>query len=937
MDGVVGNRVRLELFEGDVFEGYVQNVNRNVGKITLQKVTLCGADSSSDKRLQGLQHFDHKEVKDLEIFEDFDSSLKQTTFISNKREYGPRLTRNKDTPRHLLRAKNVSSENLILQKSVSSGDENRDRQLRCDTAGSLKSSDYDSSSDVGEGTNGDFHIIDKLDEVFREAIEYIQVQKVIGVGLEGVCIGRDGTLCWLQVSTKEEIFLFDVLSLRHECFQHGLQKIMESGTILKVMHDCRQPSDLLYHQFGVELVNVFDTQVAAVIIYRMEHNGDYPRYVESQHSLVLTELNKPLTDIQIIRYRESHQKEDQEVWCQRPAPLHVLTAAAMQVKHLLPLRMKLMEKLLKEVTVGTEIYLGYIRDASTEDSKRGLTMRHLLPHAFQHLTTHMDFLRHRYMHPKRQHALSLQKDEHGFHENCEGVKDPYLIASKDSVWKAADHRRRSDGDSSSSHPAFPCAKERRSLPSMVNSLSSATHSMRGHCIPRGPSEVRRPNTMTDSQTLTDKSNLKEAKHGHSNHRGPTEVRRPKTLTQDQIDGHDLPKATHEHSAAPNLTEVQIPTTLQHGPTNRYDLPSDSQVWRPQDESDEIVCYEPETQTHGQPDLIRLESKVVKEGSEFQTSLKTKVDTVRDERIAFIPAGCLQNNLRKNRRHRRHCSDSDMEEPIQIGNYSCPEDTDGDDSFSCIPSRESLGRHHVTEHVGSVRQYIGAGPEKTQCQTDSSGSDKGKMVGYVGVKSEIPNLCYNIGRQLEEPSTGSDSSLSEALPRNKNQIKQDSHTTDSDQSLPSVSKIQINTALPPGIGRGLRRLVSPESSQSSVSSEPSTMKSLQSALSPPPSQEYLKSVHAPEARSSFTSTPESTNTTSLTSKVRNDLTRTSPYSRQAQLQETSITTETSFLSSSSTNDPSSPSHVSDRESSSSEKASPPISFDRLVKRFNSKRF
>ncbi|XP_046563433.1 piRNA biogenesis protein EXD1-like [Haliotis rubra] len=199
------------------------------------------------------------------------------------------------------------------------------------------------------------------------------------------------------MSTKEEVFLFDVLSLGSECFQRGLQEIMESGKILKVMHDCRQPSDLLYHQFGVELVNVFDTQVAAVIIYRMEHNGDYPRYVESQYSLLLTELNMPLTELQIIRYRETHQKEDQEVWCQRPAPLHILTAAAKQVKHLLPLRMKLMEKLLKEVTVGTEIYLGYVRDASNEDSKRGPTMRHLLPHAFKHLTTYMDFLRHRYM------------------------------------------------------------------------------------------------------------------------------------------------------------------------------------------------------------------------------------------------------------------------------------------------------------------------------------------------------------------------------------------------------------------------------------------------------------------------------------------------------------------------------------------------------------
>lgn len=68
-------------------------------------------------------------------------------------------------------------------------------------------------------------------------------------------------------------------------------------------------------------------------------------------------------------------QEDQEVWTQRPAPLHILTTAMKQVKHLLPLRVKLMENLLKEVTVGTEIYLGYVRDSSNEDSKRGLVSR----------------------------------------------------------------------------------------------------------------------------------------------------------------------------------------------------------------------------------------------------------------------------------------------------------------------------------------------------------------------------------------------------------------------------------------------------------------------------------------------------------------------------------------------------------------------------------
>ncbi|XP_071088034.1 uncharacterized protein [Haliotis cracherodii] len=937
MDGVVGNRVRLEVIEGDIYEGYLQNVDRSVGKLTLQKVTLCGIDTHSDKRLQGLLHFDCSEVKDLEILEDVDSNLRQTTVTANTREYGPRLTMNKGTPRHLLRRPHVTSEKLILQKSLSSCDENKRGQLRNDTTGSLKSSDYDSSSDVGEGSNGDFHIIDKLDEVFREAIEYIQAQKVIGVGMEGVCIGRDGTLCWLQVSTKEEVFLFDVLSLGSECFQRGLLEILESGKILKVMHDCRQPSDLLYHQFGVELVNVFDTQVAAVIIYRMEHNGDYPRYVEGQYSLLLTQLNMPLSDIPIIRYRETLQKEDQEVWTQRPTPLHILTTAVKQVKHLLPLRVKLMEKLLKEVTVGTEIYLGYVRDSSNEDSKRGLITRHLLPNAFQHLTTHMDFLRHQYMRPTRLNARGPSKDELGFDENCEGVKDPYLVARNDSVWRAADPRHKSDGDSSSSHPAFPRAKERKSLPNSVNSLSNETPSTRGHCMHRGPSEVRRPTTVTNHQT--NGHHLQEAKHGHCTPRGPSEARRPMTITQDQKNRLDLTETKHGHGASHGLSEVQIPTTLQHGQTNGHDVSQEWQIRTPagRTHDEQSLYYGHETQRHGPPDPTRPVEMTIEKTPESQTSHKIKVETVSDERIAFIPAGYSQNDLKKKRRHQQF-SDSDLEEPIHIDSYSCPEDTDGDDSFSCIPSRESLGRHHVYEHVGSVRHYIETGPEKTGPLSDTSDTEKDKMVSYGGVRKDIP--CFNIGGQLEAPSSGGESSLSETLPQNRNQIKRDSQTTDSDDSLPSISKIHINTALPPGIGRGVCRFVSPESSQSSVSSEHSRLKSCPSAISPPPPQEYLKSFHPPEARSSSsTSTPESANRTTLKPMVRSDVPGTLPYGRQAQLPATSGTMKTFFPSSSSPNDTSSSPHISDQnqESSSSEKAAASISFDRLVKRFNSKLF
>lgn len=35
----------------------------------------------------------------------------------------------------------------------------------------------------------------------------------------------------------------------------------------KIIHDCRQASDLLFHHFDIHLVNVYDTQVDSVVFY----------------------------------------------------------------------------------------------------------------------------------------------------------------------------------------------------------------------------------------------------------------------------------------------------------------------------------------------------------------------------------------------------------------------------------------------------------------------------------------------------------------------------------------------------------------------------------------------------------------------------------------------------------------------------------------------
>ena len=42
---------------------------------------------------------------------------------------------------------------------------------------------------------------------------------------------------------------------------NGLKQILEDDSVVKIMHDCREPAAAIYYQLQIKLCNVFDTQV----------------------------------------------------------------------------------------------------------------------------------------------------------------------------------------------------------------------------------------------------------------------------------------------------------------------------------------------------------------------------------------------------------------------------------------------------------------------------------------------------------------------------------------------------------------------------------------------------------------------------------------------------------------------------------------------------
>ncbi|KAM7375733.1 hypothetical protein PAMP_005512 [Pampus punctatissimus] len=186
---------------------------------------------------------------------------------------------------------------------------------------------------------------------------HIKRQHVIGVGVDGVQVFKHGRLCWLQIATKNKVYLFDILLLGAQAFKNGLSMILESKHILKVIHDCRTLAGYLNTQFGVKLTNVFDTQVADVMCFYSETGGFFPDRVSTLQEVVSLHLKVPSSQLLSLQMKSQLTKEETEVWYERPCPVDLLQVMSLSVIHLQPLRLALLDALMTDYMVLVDSYL----------------------------------------------------------------------------------------------------------------------------------------------------------------------------------------------------------------------------------------------------------------------------------------------------------------------------------------------------------------------------------------------------------------------------------------------------------------------------------------------------------------------------------------------------------------------------------------------------
>jgi len=105
------------------------------------------------------------------------------------------------------------------------------------------------------------------------------------VDLEGVNLGRHGTITVITIATRDIVYIFDILKLGPIAFDLGLKSLLEDPWMEKLMFDCRHDADALWHLYGVFLDGVLDLQLMDVLLRRSLYTPDFPVHSRKLHMI----------------------------------------------------------------------------------------------------------------------------------------------------------------------------------------------------------------------------------------------------------------------------------------------------------------------------------------------------------------------------------------------------------------------------------------------------------------------------------------------------------------------------------------------------------------------------------------------------------------------------------------------------------------------------
>ncbi|XP_052082075.1 uncharacterized protein LOC127719809 [Mytilus californianus] len=218
-------------------------------------------------------------------------------------------------------------------------------------------------------------------EDLKSAVHEIQnalsTENIIALDLEGLNLSRSGTITLLAIATRSQVYLFDVLKLGPATFDKGLKEIFEDDAINKLLFDCREDSDALWHLFDVNLDGVLDIQLLEIITQATAKvQSEWKKRNFRDHEIVRLEsliscMYHYQKDNDILRIKqivERKMKLQKNLLEERPLSDTLLKYAAYDVKCLFPLydTLKPDEEEMNRLRIASEIYC---------NTKRSMVMR----------------------------------------------------------------------------------------------------------------------------------------------------------------------------------------------------------------------------------------------------------------------------------------------------------------------------------------------------------------------------------------------------------------------------------------------------------------------------------------------------------------------------------------------------------------------------------
>jgi len=227
------------------------------------------------------------------------------------------------------------------------------------------------------------YVIEEPTKAFDFAMDELENQTILGLSMQGKNLCRTGVLSVLLISTKEAVFLFDIIALTDKvCFddESPLRTLLEDSGVTKVLHDSRIICDLLHHKYHVHLSNVYDTLASHVVF------GTYAIYAGfmPKHTFPLTDMIRGYLGVKAQFLYFPHKRaynldKDTEIWLERPLPPHLELNAVYDVMYLLDLHRLTRKAMDQPFRQMTEVLMKDLRDANEIDNSIKVPQVHLLP------------------------------------------------------------------------------------------------------------------------------------------------------------------------------------------------------------------------------------------------------------------------------------------------------------------------------------------------------------------------------------------------------------------------------------------------------------------------------------------------------------------------------------------------------------------------------